>query len=86
MPHSSNAPTQASKSSQMPSCIGNRAVTATNAQRVKLMAVAVAVALWDVASTVVNRTRTIADAASIEGANTIVNVVADTIAVGIRSA
>ena len=64
-----------------------RARAATDAQRIKLETLAVALACRDyLTSTSVNRTGAIADAALIEGANAIVNIVAYSIAIGIRSA
>jgi len=58
----------------------SRTGTATLANGIKLVAIAVAVALWDVrTSAVVDRARTIADAASVKLANTWVNIVADAV-------
>ena len=65
----------------------NLAATTANAQGIELVTIAVAVACWNhLTPAVIYRTRTIADAAFIEGANAIVNTVANSIAVGIRSA
>ncbi|MEC7440104.1 MAG: hypothetical protein VX802_04560, partial [Pseudomonadota bacterium] len=64
-----------------------RAVTATNAQGVELVAVAVAVAFWDVrTSALVDGARTVAHAALIHGAEAFFLVVADAIAVHVGSA
>ena len=63
------------------------AVTATHAKGVKLVAVAVAVALWNVSTAaLVDLSWTVANAASIKGSYAVVNVVADAIGVFVRCA
>ena len=58
--------------------------TAALAEGVKLVAVAVTIAFWDVGtSTVIDRTWTVADAAVVKLANTLINVVADAVRIGI---
>jgi hypothetical protein len=52
-----------------------------------LISATVAVTLWDVAATaIVNVAGAIADAASIEGSNAVVNIVADSVFIGVSSA
>ena len=64
-----------------------RAVTTTHAQGVELVAVTVAVASGDVrTSALVNLARTVAHAASVEGANAVVHIVTDAIGIGVRFA
>ena len=59
--------------------------TSTNSQSVKLVAIAVAVTRRNIrASAVVNLTRTVADAARIQRSDAVVNVVAYSVAIGIR--
>ena len=63
------------------------AVTTTHAQGVELVAFTVAVSFGDVsATTLVDVSRTVADAASIEFTNTFVYVVTDAIGIGVVSA
>jgi hypothetical protein len=62
-------------------------VTTTHAKRVELVAVAVAVAFWDVStSALVNLARTVAYAARVIRAYAIVDVVADAILIAVHSA
>ena len=66
---------------------GGNAVTAANTALVKLVAVTVAVASRDVrTSTLVNRARTVADAALVERSHAVVHIVTNAICVGISSA
>ena len=52
-----------------------------------MVSVAVAVSLWDVCTTAfIDFTWSVADAASVEGTDTRVDVVTDTVFIGIRSA
>ena len=63
------------------------AIAATNAQGIKLVAIAIAVPFWDVsASTLVDATWSVADATSIKRAYTIVQVVADAIGIQVLGA
>ena len=69
-------------------CIGiRRAVTTTEAKCVELVALAVAVARGDVGtSTLVNLSRTVAHATSIECSHAVICVVTDAISIVVRSA
>jgi hypothetical protein len=61
-----------------------RTVAPTDAQGIELVAVTVAVTLWDVGtSTLVDVAGSVADAASVERTDTFVNVVADAIGIGV---
>ena len=63
------------------------AFSATHAQRIELVAFTIAVALGNVgAAAFVDRTRTVANATSIQGAHAIVDVVTDAIGIGVRYA
>jgi len=60
------------------------AVTATHAQGVELVAIAITVTCGKgCTAAIINRSRTVADVTSVKGPYTVVNVVADVIAVGI---
>ena len=63
------------------------AFSSTHAQRIELVAFTIAVALRNVgAAAFVDRARTVANAASIQGAHAIVDVVTDAIGIGVRCA
>ena len=58
----------------------------TVAQRIVLVAVAVAVPFWDVsASALVNLARTIAHATCVKGADTVIDVITNAVHVGIHT-
>ena len=82
-PQASRAPTQSSTSSQMPSASAS-APDPPQTEGIELVAVTVAITFGDVgAAALVDLSGPVADPAGVQGADTIVDIVADAIGIGV---